>query len=68
MSRHEAALKLNNLYDKRVAEIKTVIVKIKYICTTADIWTSSKRRFLGVTAHWVRFINIFRNTIYTTFV
>lgn len=25
-----------------------------YICTTADVWSSNTRRFLGVTAHWVK--------------
>lgn len=25
--------------------------EVDYVCTTADIWTSSTRRFLGITVH-----------------
>ena len=27
--------------------------KVEYFCTTADVWTSHNRSFLGMTAHWI---------------
>lgn len=36
-------------------EIHTTLEKeATYVCTTADIWISRRRRFISVTAHWVR--------------
>ncbi|KYN04952.1 hypothetical protein ALC62_04168 [Cyphomyrmex costatus] len=29
-----------------------ILEETKYVCTTADIWSSSKRSFLGITVHW----------------
>ena len=28
-------------------------VSVKYVCTTADIWSSHHRGFMGTTAHWI---------------
>ena len=32
--------------------IQNELQKASYVCTTADLWSSSNRSFLGVTAHW----------------
>lgn len=29
------------------------LAKIEHICLTADLWSRSRRAFLGVTAHWI---------------
>ena len=34
------------------------IQSVKYICTTADVWSSSRRSYMCITAHWVR--NIYK--------
>ena len=36
-------------YSKYNDFIKTKLAYVKYICTTADIWSSKSRNFLGVT-------------------
>ncbi|EZA50876.1 hypothetical protein X777_10884, partial [Ooceraea biroi] len=37
----------------QMVDIKEVMKKASYICTTADIWTAANRRFMGVTVHWI---------------
>lgn len=48
--------------NKKIAEQYTEYIEkdtkeqlrtVDFICTTADIWSSSKRSYLGVTAHWI---------------
>ncbi|EZA55355.1 hypothetical protein X777_04808, partial [Ooceraea biroi] len=34
-------------------KIKTAIENAPFVCTTADIWSATNRRFMGVTAHWI---------------
>ena len=34
-------------------ETKALIAKQEYVCTTADVWSTKKRSFLGVTCHWI---------------
>lgn len=33
--------------------IRKELADVPYVCTTADIWSSFRRSFLGVTVHWV---------------
>lgn len=40
-------------YKNKMEKIKNKISNAKYVCTTADIWSSHSRRFIGVTVHWV---------------
>ncbi|EFN74390.1 hypothetical protein EAG_08651, partial [Camponotus floridanus] len=40
-------------YKDKIKNIKDKISNAKYVCTTADIWSSHSRRFIGVTAHWI---------------
>lgn len=36
---------------------------VKYVCTTADIWTSrSKKTYLGLTVHWIEEISLTRKS------
>ncbi|KYN21167.1 hypothetical protein ALC57_06461 [Trachymyrmex cornetzi] len=45
--------KIEQSYNNKMSNIKDEISKVNYICTTADIWTSHSRRFMGVTVHWI---------------
>ena len=33
-------------------KLKTLLQTVRFVCTTADGWTSRRRSFLGVTVHW----------------
>lgn len=34
-------------------QLKDLLAKLDYVCTTADCWTSRRRCFLGITVHWL---------------
>lgn len=35
------------------SKLMETFMSVKYICTTADIWSSHHRGFFGTTAHWI---------------
>lgn len=47
----------NKCIDERYCSMKADILdklkKTSFVCTTADIWSSRRRSFLGVTVHWL---------------
>ncbi|XP_077270691.1 uncharacterized protein LOC143901934 [Temnothorax americanus] len=53
MTRYTVGKRVNDLHNKQVSEVRKTMNSARYVCTTADIWTGSNRRFLGVTAHWI---------------
>ena len=40
-------------YAKMNTELKKCFEELDFLSTTADIWTSHNRSYLGVTAHWI---------------
>lgn len=40
-------------YDKMNVELKHTFEELRYISTTADIWTAHNKSYIGVTAHWL---------------
>lgn len=66
MSRYQLSNQVDSLHINQHATLTHTFKSVSYICTTTDIWTSCTRRFLGVTAHWVRTILIYTiiNLIY----
>lgn len=53
MTRKTAIKRLDDLYINHINDIKKRISDQKFVCTTADIWSTKKRSFLGVTCHWI---------------
>lgn len=53
MSRQQLARRMKLQFQDDMADIRRGLQKIKHVCTTADIWSSDSRRFLGATLHWV---------------
>lgn len=44
---------LDKCYTDMEMELKGTFESLEYISTTADIWTSHNKSFLGMTAHWI---------------
>ncbi|KMQ85726.1 tol2 transposase [Lasius niger] len=36
-----------------MTNVKQSLEAVDFVCTTADVWSSSKRSFLGITVHWI---------------
>lgn len=53
ISRGTVTKKIFDLSKKHIDETKLILQNVQYVCTTADIWSSKKRSFLGVTCHWL---------------
>lgn len=45
--------RIEESYKNKMKNITDEISKAKYVCTTADVWSSHSRRFIGMTVHWV---------------
>ena len=63
LTRYTIGKKIHDLSNQQFIEIKDAMAKAKFICTTADIWSGSNRRFLGVTVHWVIFYREYSNKL-----
>lgn len=53
MSRTTAMKKISVLSTNFFDNIKSSLQDMPFVCTTADIWSSKKKSFLGVTCHWI---------------
>ena len=51
-SRRSMARLLNKKYDKQKQILIAELKNVEHVSTTADCWTSDRRSFLGMTAHW----------------
>ncbi|KAK0048479.1 hypothetical protein Bpfe_022094 [Biomphalaria pfeifferi] len=45
-----------------IEKLKQVLTEQTFVCTTADIWSSNRRSFLGVTAHWINISSLSRES------
>lgn len=55
MSRRTIGRKISTNYSKLKNDLREKLKSVKYVCTTADIWSTKHRSFMGITAHWVSF-------------
>lgn len=60
INRRRIGHQIANYYEEQSSIIKQELKNIKYVCITVDIWSGSKRSFLGLTAHWIDLINLRR--------
>ena len=51
MCRNTAAYHIQQ--DKMMQNLYKEFNEVSFICTTADIWSSAHRSFMGMTAHWI---------------
>ncbi|CAM4605850.1 unnamed protein product [Leuciscus chuanchicus] len=51
---------LDKRYLKMEIELKKTFESLQYVSTTADIWSSHNRSFLGITVHWINPRNLNR--------
>lgn len=54
MSRRTLGRRIDDAYDFIQKKLKETFQATNYISTTADIWSTKHRSFMGVTAHWAR--------------
>jgi hypothetical protein len=53
MCRQTLKERINGAYEVMKTELQSEFSDTDYICTTADLWSSANRSFLGMTAHWI---------------
>lgn len=53
MCRRTAKIKISNEYNEFKKNIKAKMNTVEFVCSTADVWSSSRRSYLGITVHWI---------------
>ncbi|KAL7641882.1 UNVERIFIED_CONTAM: hypothetical protein RMT77_007756 [Armadillidium vulgare] len=53
MSRRSLGRHIFQKADEVYAKIKTDLSQQGFLCTTADVWSTKHRSFMGVTVHWI---------------
>lgn len=53
MSRRTLGRRIDDSFNDKLQQIKDTIAKVQTVCTTADVWSTPKRSFMGVTCHWI---------------
>ncbi|KAK0049029.1 hypothetical protein Bpfe_021614 [Biomphalaria pfeifferi] len=62
MSRRTLGRRLNEMELQMIEKLKQVLSEQTFVCTTADIWSSNRQSFLGVTAHWINISSLSRES------
>lgn len=69
MSRRTLGRQITDKFVKVSDKLKQELKNVKYVSTTADIWSNSHRSYLGVTVHWVTYFEyILKASSYFLFV
>lgn len=53
MGRKSLMNKIQDMFREHQEDLKLQICEQKFLCSTADIWSSKQRSFMGVTLHWL---------------
>ncbi|KAK0042949.1 hypothetical protein Bpfe_027613 [Biomphalaria pfeifferi] len=62
MSRRTLGRRLNEMELQMIEKLKQVLSEQTFVCTTADIWSSNRRSFLGATSHWINISSLSRES------
>lgn len=62
MCRRTCNNKIADAYTEYKGNLKNKLKAAQYVCTTADIWSSSRRSYLGMTVHWIDSDTFARNS------
>lgn len=54
--------KIADAYTEYKGSLKNRLKAAQFVCTTADIWSSSRRSYLGMTVHWIDSDTFARNS------
>lgn len=61
MSRRTLGRRIDDAFQQKLGDIKRKVLQATSVCTTTDVWSTSTKRFMGVTAHWVKsYTNFYR--------
>ena len=52
-SRRTLVRTAKSIYNEDMDKIFNSLRDIEYVATTADVWSTKRRRLLGTTIHWV---------------
>ncbi|KAL4083950.1 hypothetical protein QTP88_029266 [Uroleucon formosanum] len=55
--RNYISKKLNTSYTNYISMLTSLLIKQQYICTTADIWSTNNKSYLGMTCHFIEEIS-----------
>jgi hypothetical protein len=53
MSRRTLGRRINDTFVIQMLTVKEQLALQQFVCTTADVWSTSKRSYMGVTVHWI---------------
>lgn len=53
MNHRSLSIKMYDRFNTSIGKFKTTLEKVKCLCTTADVWYTKIRSFMGVTVHWI---------------
>lgn len=45
--------RIDEMYETEMEKLRCDLGKTKYLCGTADIWSTKRKSYLGVTVHWI---------------
>lgn len=53
MTRKTMAVRMKQAHTEMAEKLMKELQDIKYVCTTADIWSTNRKSYLGMTVHWI---------------
>jgi len=51
--RQTLSVRIDTKYANMLSDLKAQLADVRYVCTSADIWSSHNKSYMGVTAHWI---------------